>query len=366
MLHRIHATEVFTPSDFPTHTYVTRDEPNLESRLSEAMSTPGEIISVSGPSKSGKTVLIERVVGADNLITVTGAAIRSGDELWDKVLDWMGTADTESKGSSTSIDGTATTSASGGVNVPFVAKGEVSGSVGVGGSKASSTTESRGRQGMPQVIREIANSDFVLFIDDFHYMDRDVQEDVARQIKEAAAKGVKICAASVPHRSDDVVRSNPELRGRVRAVDLDYWNPQDLAQIGILGFHEMKIGIDPGVTSRFAAEASGSPQLMQAMCLQLCFLKEAKEQSRRTNEVAVSTDEVSKVLEETTTRADFSSLVRNLYTGPKRRGQERKEHSFIDGSVGDVYRAVLLALAFDPPLLSFNYEQILSRVDRRV
>ena len=56
---------------------------------------------------------------------------------------------------------------------------------------------------------------YVVFIDDFHYIERGVREEIGRQIKAAAEKGIRICTASVPHRSDDVVRSNPELRGRV-------------------------------------------------------------------------------------------------------------------------------------------------------
>jgi hypothetical protein len=70
---RLRAIDVFTPSDFPTHTYVKRAEERLEKRLREALETPGEVVSVSGPSKSGKSVLIERVVGRDDLITITGA-----------------------------------------------------------------------------------------------------------------------------------------------------------------------------------------------------------------------------------------------------------------------------------------------------
>ena len=56
-------TDVFTPSDYPVHTYVTRSEEDLEERLRQALGTPGEVVSVSGPSKSGKTVLIEKVAG---------------------------------------------------------------------------------------------------------------------------------------------------------------------------------------------------------------------------------------------------------------------------------------------------------------
>ncbi len=70
---------------------------------------------------------------------------------------------------------------------------------------------------MAQVAREVGNSAYVLFLDDFHYMPRDLQADVAKQLKAAAELGIKTCVANVPHRADDVVRANPELRGRVQS-----------------------------------------------------------------------------------------------------------------------------------------------------
>ena len=70
--------DVFTPNDYPRHTYVNRAvSPPLEDQLRLALDTPNEVVSISGPSKSGKTVLIERVVGVDNLITVSGSEISS-------------------------------------------------------------------------------------------------------------------------------------------------------------------------------------------------------------------------------------------------------------------------------------------------
>ena len=128
-----------------------------------------------------------------------------------------------------------------------------------------------------QVVQEIANSSFVLLVDDFHYMPRKSQAEVAKEIKEAARQGVKIVTASVPHRSDDVVRSNPELRGRVRAIDSDYWKTDDLRKIAEIGFPLLNVTIDDATIDLFSTEAGGSPQLMQASCLQACFSLNARE-----------------------------------------------------------------------------------------
>jgi hypothetical protein len=86
---KLFATDVFTPNAFPEHTYVVRDGERLERELRQALQTPKVVVSISGPSKSGKTVLIEKVVGLDNLILVSGIEIESGDDLWTNTLAWM-------------------------------------------------------------------------------------------------------------------------------------------------------------------------------------------------------------------------------------------------------------------------------------
>ena len=98
-------TAVFTPSDMPSYTYVQRPTHNLEERLRQAFEVPKMIISISGPSKSGKTVLVHKVVERDNLIHLYGATIRTPDDLWSHTLRWMDapSSRTETSGSSTAV-----------------------------------------------------------------------------------------------------------------------------------------------------------------------------------------------------------------------------------------------------------------------
>jgi len=50
----VKATQVFTPTDVPTVTYVERTTKNYEEDLRRAFDIPKMIVSISGPSKSGK------------------------------------------------------------------------------------------------------------------------------------------------------------------------------------------------------------------------------------------------------------------------------------------------------------------------
>jgi hypothetical protein len=46
------------------------------------------ILALAGPSKSGKTVVVEKVVGRDTLIAVQGTRIEGADDVWDRC--WTG------------------------------------------------------------------------------------------------------------------------------------------------------------------------------------------------------------------------------------------------------------------------------------
>src|SRR5688572_26462210 len=213
------AHDVFTPSSFPEHTYVARRDADLEEQLRFALRTKGQIVSLSGPSKSGKTVLVEKVVGKEHLVPIVGAGIREPDQVWTRVLDWLEAPVEVQRGDASGLMTSARAGARVGGNV-VVASGFATGHLQTGVKKESMTTEKEQRRGLEQVIEAVGETEYVLLVDDFHYMPREVQIEVAKQLKEASRRDVRIVTAAVPHRADDVVRANPELRGRVASVDV--------------------------------------------------------------------------------------------------------------------------------------------------
>jgi len=359
---QLRATDVFTPGAFPLHTYVERSDRNYEDRLRDALEIRGQVVSISGPSKSGKTVLVERVVSKDNLITTTGAGITKPDDLWDRILDWMNVPIETSRFRTIEGDFSISGEVKGTASIPLLAKAEIGGGSEVGIGTSSEKGRTYRRRGMNQIVSEIADSDFVLLIDDFHYMPRPAQEEIAKQIKEAVRLGVKIVTASVPHRSDDVVRANPELRGRVMSIDLEYWDEGTLKAIATLGFGLLKIVLDSATISDFVREAAGSPQLMQAICLNACFELGIRETERNVSDCTPDMEQRQNIFRRTALITDFRSLVDVLDSGPKTRGTERREYTFSDKTKGDVYRCILKAVSSDPPKLSYSYDEIQSRI----
>lgn len=354
-------TTVFTPTDVPTITYVERQTKDFEKELRAAFDIPKMIVSISGPSKSGKTTLVTKVVPADSLIHIYGASIRKPEDLWESVLAWMGGPIEISKTTGGKTTASIEGNAGGKIGIPFLAEATAGGKGSAGTESNNSTTHKMALSRIDQIVKDIAGSDFIVFIDDFHYIDKDVRDEIGKQIKEAAERGIRICTASVPHRADDVVRSNTELRGRVTAIDMSYWTSKELEQIAYRGFRELNVDIAPKDLTAFASEAFGSPQLMQAISLNCCYECGIETPLNEHTRVILDDAKIARILERTSATADFSTMMSTLHAGPKQRGTERKQYVFADGSKGDVYRCVLLAVKADPPSLSFRYDDLLKR-----
>lgn len=354
---------VFTPNDFPRLTYVNRlVSPPLEARLQQALATPKEVISISGPSKSGKSVLIERVVGEDSLITVSGSEITDIASLWDRVLDWMGAPSAVSTSNERTVMSGKIGTLAGNVGVPMVAGGSVIAGTQSSNIEKNSQSQTQGRGGLNQVQKEIGNSSYCILIDDFHYIPKNLQVDIGRQIKTAAERGIRIIVASVPHRSDDVVRSNAELRGRTQNIDTEFWTEAEILDIARLGFAALNINIGETTLQALAQNACGSPQLMQRICLNICTHLQISYGYAATRYVSSGEIDLREVLAITSTSTDYKTLLTTMHQGPKPRGTERNRYNFIDGSRGDVYRCILLAIQRDPPRMTFPYRELMERV----
>ena len=269
------------------------------------------LISVSGPTKTGKTVLVNRVAGGESIVSIAGSAIERAADVWRRAGEEEGVGSGE----------------------PF-----------------SDTVEA------------LVASERVLIIDDFHYVDREVQARIAQQLKDAIARGLKCIIISVPHRSDDPIRANPDLRGRVRTVDLGYWEPEQLSSIADRGFPLLNVGLSTGTRARLAEQSLRTPQLMQLICLEVCRYFGIAGVSEAMRNLTIEDSEFRSIGSTVAEYANAQTSYAILREGPALRGQERTRYRLRDGSSGDVYQILLDAIANDPPLLSLTLTELKRRV----
>lgn len=353
------AYEVFTPKGEPSVTYVNDHLIDKGRRLLEDLSAGPCVVSLSGPSKSGKTVFIEKTLGRDNLIKINGAGVKSPEELWLKVFAVIGTpirlVETKEKNNTYSFGAVV------GASLPLLAKGEVS-AAGTWGIKKAEAAEPA-IDYVALLVNELSKTNYIVFVDDFHYINTEVQLDIAKQIKEAIEGQVQFVCASVPYRSDDMLLANADLRGRAYKVNFEYWAHAALTKIAHTGFSAMNLKIPNEIIDELAIEAAGSPQLMQTLCLNFCFDINYESRPDVQVEITKTPDLINRVCIRTIANNDYSSTVAAMKDGPKIRGKDRKPYVLQSSNEAmDVYPLILRGIACNPPKLTLKANELVTRV----
>ena len=101
---------------------------------------------------------------------------------------------------------------------------------------------------------------------------------------------------------------------------------------------------------------------MQRICLDACFHLGMDKEQAEVRAVEIGPPQLRSILEQASSHSDFSTMIANMHHGPKTRGTERKEHVLTDGSVGDVYRVVLRAIAHGDPTMELPYDVLMARI----
>jgi hypothetical protein len=359
-------TDVFTPGSLPEHTYNSREDLRLEWRLLEALETKGIIGSVSGPSKSGKTVLCESVVGKRKMLLVTGGGVSNENSFWQKVRQKIGIPESRTRGQQVEFGMGGGAQIKGEMQLPLFANAGASAEAksNIGLSQEDSNTFV-GLSGV-DLLMQLQKKGFTFVVDDFHYISRDVQRSLAEQFKEAARQGASLVVVSVSHRSDEAIRANPDLRGRVSSIDIPYWRKHELAVIASKGFPILNVSPSPEIIDRFVSESVSSPQLMQAICLQFCREMVLESRSPIRREITLKDDEMGNLLKNTTSFANCKTAFDIIVTGPKPRGSERNSYRLRDGRKGDIYYVILKAAGGGEPLLTMSYATLKQRIEEVV
>ncbi|MEV8085368.1 ATP-binding protein [Pseudarthrobacter oxydans] len=341
--------EVFIPGGQPDLTYVTRQDENLDRTMKNYFHGPKtSILSISGPTKSGKTVLIRRHF--PDAIRLSGGMIDSSRSFWAAVADSFELfTDHQLSVETASSD-------------KYAAGGKVSGGfaeANLGGETGRETTKMLGRSKQRSnelVAREaLLEHKRTVVIDDFHYIPATVQVELIRSIKDLVFDGVPFVIAAVPHRAYDVVRVEKEMTGRVQQVTVGLWSDVDLLNIPKQGFRALNL-VDENdeISHKLAAESFASPQLMQQFCLNICLDSEIYEASP--SPLHLSTPDWSAFFKEGTSHSSKTAFDQ-LLIGPRQR-TDRKQRQLNNGRSSDIYGVVLSAIEKTGPKTQLTYEDL--------
>ncbi|MDT3428726.1 hypothetical protein J2Z22_004319 [Paenibacillus forsythiae] len=340
---KLRAKDIFIPGAFPKYTYISRQSTEYdftyEFRLTQSLSTVGFLTSIVGPSKTGKTVLCEKVIGQDKIVDFTGNDFKETEDFWATIARKIGLPLESDHTEHRTIEG--------------------HGIAGIKEGIVSSVTESY-RSNKDKVIQYFIEKDLVLVLDDFHYASPSMQFEIAYQLKDAIRKYFRTVVISLPHRSDDAIRKNSDLSGRLNLINIEPWNKGELREIAVTGFNQLGMNIDPAFADDMAQESLSSPQLMQSICLNLSLLLDIDNNASFDK---LDYPMLKKAYKMTSLNLlSYKEVARKLKNGPNTRGQKRKTYPVIDEQV-DIYELLLKAIAVDPPKVSLSVDEIKRRMD---
>lgn len=367
--------EVFPPNGQPTYSYVSRQFENeygiKESReelLKKALKEKGMVISIAGPSKSGKTALVHKVAADVNrtIIKVSGIDLDDEDDFWSIVSKKSGMplerkiGNSETNGHSLKV-ATGLKAGIPGLQSDIKIEGEGK------GEQKSEQHMTHGKWTSDEVSDFIKSKNGILLIDDFHYTSQEKQKKIAKIIKHAAENNdLKICVAQIIHKGDAAIRANPDLDGRIFRLDFQYWSQEDLKQIGS-AFNELNVEVSDDVIEFLAKEAAGSPQLMQRFCKNLCDLNNIEDNNHPKLKIAPnSLADLDKVFISGMQNVNKSSLLKEIEQGLPPKGKKRGLYETFSGEMIDVYECCILAITLDPPKMELTINEINERATKSI
>lgn len=331
---QLKAENVFKPGAFPEYTYVSRNYENTgisyELRLKQALRTAGCLTSIIGPSKMGKTILCEQVIGLDNIVEISGADFNENVDFWATIAAKVG--------------------------LPYMGEITTERSATEGNNKESDSKSEKYVLSKDKVIQYYIENEKVLVIDDFHYASPEMQMKMAQQLKDAIRRELKVVVVSLPHRADDAIRQNADLSGRLSLINIETWKEEDLKKIALKGFDKLNIKIENSIAEKLAVECLTSPQLMQYICLSICTLLEDEEKQE------INDDILQRAYKFTTVNFNYADVVSVMSKGPNPRGQQRKHYQTIDGKELDLYGLIVESLAKNPPLMEIDFDTFYNRI----
>jgi hypothetical protein len=341
--------QVYVAGGMPVITYVDRKVQDKKQELIDAIDTH-KLITVTGNTKTGKTVLVNKLFPKDKHIWIDSGTIKTESDFWDTIGEFCSLYETIEKSTEFGTEISGEVNTSGEANVLFAkATAQLSGSL--TGSATKTATKSRTANKKVIAIQALRQNKHVLIIDDFHYIERSLQQSIVRALKGLIFDGLNVICIAIPHRKYDAIMVEREMNGRVAQVSIPQWEKYELIEIAKAGENPLNIKYENVILESLANEALGSPHLMQEFLI--AVLKRNKIENTQSKTIKVST--MDKGIFEKIANDTGNEVFKKLAYGPRQRS-DRKERILKNGKTVDIYKLVILTLIeLKPGLIKINY-----------
>lgn len=352
---KFRVAHIFVPGGFPKVTYIPRDSHQLEARVRAAEDNLCKLVVVTGATKSGKTVLVDKVFPRSSSIWIDGGTISDELSFWDSIVENLSlftcVEQTSGNDYGGSIDGEI--SAEGNL---FLAKGSAQLGSSIHGTVTSTNTQVRNVSPKVVAINALTEQCIPLIVDDFHYIDKPIQKAIVRALKAPIMHGLPVVFIAIPNRKYDAVEVEREMTGRIDNIEMPVWSIEELSEIAHTGFGALNVQTCDTMIHTLANAAYGSPFLMQEFCKELCIRSGIEEQCSTMHSLpnSISETEIFSNIAEHSGRSMFDKLKR----GPRAR-TDRKPRLLKNGTTTDIYGVVMEAFkTLQPGVESVSYDSL--------
>jgi len=353
-----HPAEVFPAVGKPTITYVEREKGTNEKKLETGIRNPGQICLVTGPSKTGKTSLYRKVlpqIQRDELIIRCSGDLSAAD-FWACALESLNFARLAEKSREWKLGLDAEIGLEGESGSKWLTRilGKVGFKISGEGTFASRKEYVQAGISAKHLIPVLKELPVQLVVEDFHYLSQKVKREVFQQWKGFTDEGVSVIVVSTTHHAIDIAKSNADLTGRTRFIDVGQWSEEDLAEIPKKGFAYYSLKNSGIAQALIARESVGLPIVAQQICQEIMVSRDMTPGSSDKHR-AVTPDETrsaqKKVAEEL--YANHKNDYERLSTGPRKASRKHP-----------TYERILASFALEPLKFSLKYHELMERITK--
>lgn len=353
---KIDIYEVFNGLDVPDDTYVAQEAGRFEKILRQGIKEKGTLCLITGSSKTGKTTLYNRVLESIDRtpIKVRCDSTLNSEEFWKYPLESIDFSRIKSLENSNELKVTGGAKLGGTLGWQWLAKmiGEVN--LGFSGGQTDKEIQEKvlSKPSPHHLIPLLKNSNGILVVEDFHYLEEQTQKEIFQQWKVFTDNQVSVIVVGTSHHGVDLAYANTDLIGRIKHVDLGRWSDEDLQAIAKKGMSKLNVTFGSQIYSTLAKECAGLPILMQQACAQLFFDKNI-EAWNPSNTIKFSVHEAKIALHNVaiTRYSQFESLLERIVIGPRKKARKY-----------DTYSLILALFTQDPPKFSLRRHEIDERL----
>jgi len=304
--------------------------------------------------------LCQKIIPEDRGIWIDGSDIHQEADFWNKINMQLEGYTGISSGKTNGRTREFSSKVKGGL---YLAVSKVDGEVQGTDSSNEENTRTLSRNDDPKQVALDALRKQIkpIIIDEFHYIPHHVQVNIVRSLKKLIYRGLGVMFISVPHKAYDAQKIQSDMEGRIQHITIPPWQINELKGIAEVGFKNLNVSPDDEIFQILANESLGNPQIMQEFCKFLCNCNHINETLvfKKKIRMPESPPEFFKmVADNITSPHDYDLLIKESHST-----RNQRKFEFSDGTEGDIYMAIIKAIANTGPTDIILYDELVTELN---